>query len=55
MMLIYNLTRDQLRGVGEERVRAIQNQEFVNCEQVLTEHGICYISNSYIARNLSAK
>lgn len=55
MMLIYKLTRDQLRGVGEKRVWAIRNKEVIKCELVLTEHGICYTSNSYIAKNLSAK
>lgn len=55
MMLIYNMTRDLLRDMGDEPVRAIRNHEFVHCEQVLTEHGICYTSNSYVAKNLSAK
>lgn len=55
MMLIFNLTRDQLRDPIEWRVRSIRNQEFINSEQVLTEHGICYVSNSFIAKNLSAK
>lgn len=55
MMLIFNLTRDQLRDPIKWRVRSIRNQEFINSEQVLTEHGICYVSNSLIASNLSAK
>lgn len=55
MMLIYNMTRDQLRDMGNEPVRSIRNHEFIQCEQVLTEHGICYTTNSFIAKNLSAK
>lgn len=56
MMLIYNLTEDKLRdGTGEERVRAFRNLAFINCEQILTEQGICYISNSFLSTNLSAK
>lgn len=56
MMLIYNLTRDQLRNVSEEqRVRAYRNQDNIGCEQILTERGICYISNNILAPNLSAQ
>lgn len=56
MMLIYNLTRDQTRNeAGELRVRAFRNLDFIGCEQILTEQGICYTSNSYLASNLSAQ
>lgn len=56
MMLIYNLTQDRLRNVaGERRVRAFRNLDFIGCEQILTEQGICYTSNSFLASNLSAQ
>lgn len=56
MMLIYNLTQDRLRNVdGEQRVRAFRNLDFIGCEQILTEQGICYTSNSLLASNLSAQ
>lgn len=56
MMLIYNLTRDKIRyGNIEERVRAFRNRAFINTELILTEQGICYISNSFLSNNLSAK
>lgn len=54
MMLIYNLTKDQLRGNGEQGVKAFRNVDYIRCEQVLTEQGICYVSNNFLATNLSA-
>lgn len=55
-MLIYNLTLDKLRDVsGEQRVRAFRNLAYINCEQILTEQGICYVSNNFLSSNLSAK
>lgn len=55
MMLIYNLTRDQLRDSGDQNIIAFRNQEYIRCEQILTEQGICYTSNNFLATNLSAK
>lgn len=55
MMLIYNLTKDQLRDKGEQGIKAFRNMDFIRCEQVLTEQGICYVSNHFLAANLSAK
>lgn len=55
MTLIYKLTQEQLRMVdGEQRVRAFRNLDFIRCEQILTEQGICYVSNNFLAPNLSA-
>ncbi|XP_055301251.1 uncharacterized protein LOC129567903 [Sitodiplosis mosellana] len=53
MMLIYNLTKDQLRG-DDPNIKAVLNADFIRCEQVLTENGICYVSNNFLAANLSA-
>lgn len=55
-MLIYNLMEDKLReAIGDERIRAYKDDDFVKCEQVLIEHEICYVSNNYLADHLSAK
>lgn len=54
-MLIYNLTLDQTRHAEDEnRVHSYRNHEFIRCEQVLTESGICYVTNNLLATNLSA-
>lgn len=56
MMLIYNLTKDWTRIENlEQRVRAYRNRQLIRCEQILTEHGICYTANSFLASNLSTK
>lgn len=56
MLLIYNLTEDLLRVDDEDRrVRAFRNLDSIGCEQILTEQGICYSSNNYVAGNLSAE
>ena len=56
MMLIYNLTEDWTRIEGGERkVRGIRHVQFVRAEQILTEQGICYIANNYLASNMSTR
>lgn len=56
MMLIYNLTRDWTRADPSERkIRSLRNLNFVRCEQILTERGICYVTNNFLSANLSAK
>lgn len=55
MMLIYNLTRDQIRDTGtDRRIHATEDLKEIGCEQILTEQGICYNCNSLLAQNLSA-
>lgn len=55
-MLIYNMTRDWTRLPDlEKRVKAYKSREAIRCEQILTEHGICYVANNYLASNLSTK
>lgn len=55
LSLIYNLTEDLTRKEGtiEVKVRNVNNQEFIKATQVLTEHGICYVTNNLLAVNLS--
>lgn len=57
MMLIFNLTLDQLQNVpnGKRMVsgRSIFGQ--IQIEQILTEQGICYITNNLLASHLSVK
>lgn len=56
MMLIYNLTRDWTRAEStEHKVRSLRNVNFVRCEQILTEQGICYVTNNFLSSNLSTK
>jgi hypothetical protein len=55
LKLIYDLTEDLTRKEGsvEHKVRNVNNREFIKTTQVLTEYGICYSSNNYLAINLS--
>lgn len=56
MMLIYNMTRDWTRMPNlEARVRAYRNRQMIRSEQILTERGICYVGNNFLASNLSTK
>lgn len=55
-MLIYNLTEDLTRKTSnmELKVRNVNNMEYIRTTQVLTEYGICYTTNNFLAANLSA-
>ncbi|XP_062706720.1 sodium channel protein Nach [Aedes albopictus] len=54
MLLIANLTQDLTRRDDHElRVRSQNNLEYIRSDQTLTEYGICYTTNSFIARNLT--
>lgn len=57
LSLIYNLTEDLtvLPGSIENKVRNVNNMEFIRTTQILTEYGICYTTNSLLARNLSTR
>lgn len=52
---IYELTDDltKLDGNLEQKVRNVNNLEFINVIQVVTEYGICYSTNSFLSNNLS--
>lgn len=39
----------------KRKIRTISNQEFILSVQILTEFGICYSTNSFIARNLTVR
>lgn len=55
LRLIYDLTEDLTKSEGnlEFKVRNVNNLEFIRVIQVLTEYGICYSTNNYLATNLS--
>jgi hypothetical protein len=55
LMLIYNLTEDLTlkRGNIEHKLRNVNNLEFIKVTQVITEYGICYSTNNFLAVNLS--
>ncbi|CAD7086027.1 unnamed protein product [Hermetia illucens] len=56
MMLIYNLTQDLTRTPDiYSRVRNMNNEDHIHVEQILTEYGICYLTNSYLSEGLSAQ
>lgn len=56
MMLIFNLTRDLSRVKNiDQRIRTYRNTQTMRTEQILTERGICYMSNNFLAFTLSAK
>lgn len=55
MRLIYNLTKNLvLNGTGDYQVQAFRDTDYIRTEQVLTEKGICYTTNNFLATNLSA-
>lgn len=55
LSLIYELTEDltKTEGTLEFKVRNVNNLEFIQVFQILTEYGICYSTNNYLAINLS--
>lgn len=56
MILIYNLTQDLTRTPDiYSRVRNMNNEDHIHVEQILTEYGICYLTNSYLSEGLSAQ
>lgn len=54
--LIFNLTDDLTRTalVYETKVKNVNNLEHIRTTQVLTEYGICYTTNNFLAANFSA-
>lgn len=52
---IYSLTEDLTKANGslEEKIRSVNNLEFIQVIQVLTEYGICYSTNNFLSLNLS--
>jgi acid-sensing ion channel, other len=58
MMLIYNLTEDLTLKSGQDqelKVRNVNNLEFIRSLQTLTEYGICYTTNNFIAPKLTPR
>lgn len=45
----------RLKFSDERKILHVLDAEIVRCEQILTEYGICYVSNNYLALNLSTK
>lgn len=52
---IYELTEDwtKIDGTLEQKVRNVNNLEFIRVIQVVTEYGICYSTNNFLSYNLS--
>lgn len=56
MMLIFKMTRDLSRHeAAEHRVRAYRNTQAMRTEQILTERGLCYMSNNFLSTNMSSR
>lgn len=56
MELIYNLTADHtLNPVDKLRIRCIDNDEYIHSRQVLTEYGLCYLTNNQVDERYSSK
>jgi len=56
MLLIYNLTEDLTLQTNQElKVRNVNNLEFIRTLQTLTEYGICYTTNNFIAPKLTPR
>lgn len=55
LKLIYSLTEDYTKRPGnvEMKIRTINNLDFIRASQILTEFGICYMTNNFLTRNLS--
>lgn len=56
MSLIYEMTLEKVRNIEDDKkVRAFSNSNNIRTEQILTEQGICYVANNFLALNLSTK
>lgn len=56
MSLIYEMTLEKVRYTDDDqKVRAFSNLNNIRTEQILTEQGICYVANNFLALNLSTK
>lgn len=56
MELIYNLTYDSTyEPIEKQRTRSIDGQVNIHVRQVLTEYGLCYLGNSRLGEEYSAR
>lgn len=55
MMLIYNVSDDMTRRPAELKVRCVNNLEFIRSMQIITEFGICYTTNNFVAPKLTPR
>lgn len=55
MSLIYSLTDDMTKATTDYKVRSVNNLEYIASMQTLTEFGICYTTNSYVAPYLTVR
>lgn len=55
MMLIYNVSVDMTKRPAELKVRCVNNLEFIRSMQVITEFGICYTTNNFVAPKLTPR
>ncbi|ALC39281.1 ppk10 [Drosophila busckii] len=56
MELIYNLTFDgTYEPIERQRIHCTDGQIHIGVRQVLTEYGICYLSNSYLSEEYSSR
>ncbi|XP_046812638.1 uncharacterized protein LOC124421449 [Lucilia cuprina] len=56
MELIYNLTADETMNPNEkQRVRTVDNGANIHTRQILTEYGLCYLTNSFLPEEYSSR
>lgn len=56
MQLIFNLTRYDLNSSFQGWIFwKVATGTLIRSEQILTEHGLCHITNSFLTTNLSAQ
>ncbi|KAM7352655.1 pickpocket 10 [Cochliomyia hominivorax] len=56
MELIYNLTADETMNPNEkQRVRTVDNGANIHTRQILTEYGLCYMTNSFLPNEYTSR
>lgn len=56
MELIYNLTDDVTRNPNEKkRVRTVDNGANIHTRQILTEYGLCYMTNNFLPEEYTSR
>lgn len=56
MELIYNLTADETMNPNEkQRVRTVDNGANIHTRQILTEYGLCYMTNNILPEEYTSR
>lgn len=56
MRIIYKMTDDATHeDILSLKVKNFNEKDIISVVQTLTEYGLCYVTNSYIALNVSSR